>query len=263
MEEVILQQLSACGLRSDRTVIRQSQRGSLYEAALKKLVAQGKAFPCACSRSDIEQAVLRAGGERQRHSELVYPGTCRAGLTGKAPRSWRFRTSDEPTLWIDRRLGRQAQSVQREVGDFVLKRADGRFAYQLAVVVDDAEQCVTHVVRGEDLCDNTARQIQLQKSLGLPILHYLHTPLVRSDDGYKLSKQNGAQAVETSTPTAAAAALRQAAVSLGLPVDSLADATSHPDPAWVAAWRELWCDPGPQAASINAANAASCVQGTP
>lgn len=119
--------------------------------------------------------------------------------------------------WQDRFLGAQAQNVASEVGDFVLKRADACFAYQLAVVVDDAAQGVTHVVRGCDLADNTARQIVLQAMLGLPGVRYLHTPLVLGENGEKLSKQNGALAVDTSSPQAVQAALRQAACTLGLP----------------------------------------------
>jgi glutamyl-Q tRNA(Asp) synthetase len=120
----------------------------------------------------------------------------------------------EPVRWHDRRLGAQTQCVAQEVGDFVLKRADGLWAYQLAVVVDDAAQGITHVVRGEDLTDNTARQIVLQQALGLPTPHYLHTPLVLGENGEKLSKQNGAQALHVSDPMAA---LNAAAVTLGLP----------------------------------------------
>ena len=141
--------------------------------------------------------------------------------------------------WTDRRLGAQSQDVVREVGDFVLRRADGPWAYQLAVVVDDADQGVSDVVRGEDLADNTARQILLQRALGLPTPRYLHTPLVRGADGHKLSKQNGAAAFDTATPEAARAALEAAARVLGLgPAagDSCAEALA----GWVPAWRALY-----------------------
>jgi glutamyl-Q tRNA(Asp) synthetase len=134
--------------------------------------------------------------------------------------------------WQDRRLGPQQQDVQAAIGDFVLKRADGCFSYQLAVVVDDAAQGISDVVRGEDLADNTARQILLQRALGLPTPRYLHTPLLLGANGEKLSKQNGAQALDTSHPLAA---LNQAAAVLGLPeqTGSVAQALE----AWVGLWR--------------------------
>jgi glutamyl-Q tRNA(Asp) synthetase len=150
--------------------------------------------------------------------------------------------ANEFLQWHDHWLGRQQQDVASEVGDFVLKRADGCFSYQLAVVVDDAQQGITHVVRGSDLADNTARQILLQRALGLVTPRYLHTPLVRGANGEKLSKQNGALALETSNPTAALQALRQAARVLGLP-DS--DAASIPQALsrWIQDWRATWATP--------------------
>jgi len=253
MDRVILQQLAACGLHPDEPPVWQSQRTGLYQQALDQLVAHALAYPCACSRKDIEAALSRLGQARTRHSELVYPGTCRTGLHGRLGRAWRLRTdlfkqnrplapveyAQEATNliankiihWTDRRLGAQQQDVQAQVGDFVLKRFDGCFAYQLAVVMDDAAQGVTDVVRGEDLADNTARQILLQQALGLPTPRYLHTPLVLGADGEKLSKQNGARALDTSDPLAA---LNQAARVLGLPEHqgSVAEALS----AWVAHW---------------------------
>lgn len=143
--------------------------------------------------------------------------------------------------WNDRRLGPQEQNVEQTVGDFVLRRADGLFAYQLAVVVDDAAQGVTHVVRGEDLCDNTARQIALQQCLDLPTPLYLHTPLVRGDNGEKLSKQNGARAIDTSTPLAAAQALLGAARALQLPTSACANHTQtldHNRAQWLSEWAQ-------------------------
>ena len=215
LDRVILQQLAECGLQADAPPLWQSQRSGLYQQALDQLVARALAYPCACSRKDIEAASSRLGQAHVRHGELIYPGTCRTGLQGRAGRAWRLRT-DSSTLirWTDRRLGPQQQAVSAEVGDFVLKRADGCFAYQLAVVVDDAAQGVTDVVRGEDLADNTARQILLQQALNLPTPRYLHTPLVLGVNGEKLSKQNGALPLDTRAPLAA---LNRAARVLGLP----------------------------------------------
>ncbi len=227
----ILAQLAACGLVSDEAPVWQSQRTALYEAALQRLVSAGSAYPCACSRKDIERALAALGRTRGRNEELVYPGTCRGGLQGREPRAWRFRVRDGVTRWQDRRLGEQQQDVAREVGDFVLKRADGCFAYQLAVVVDDADQGITHVVRGMDLADNTARQIQLQQALGVATPEYLHTPLVLAPDGEKLSKQNGAQAADVSEPLRT---LREAGRVLGIevPAASAAEWLERAAGAW-------------------------------
>jgi glutamyl-Q tRNA(Asp) synthetase len=216
----ILQQLTSCGLVPDGPVLWQSQRGDAYAAALQNLVNQGWAYPCGCSRKEIDSAQAVA-----RHSAAVYPGTCREGLQGKPARAWRLNVQAVQTAlglpaitrWQDRRLGPQQQNVCEEVGDFVLRRADGLWAYQLAVVVDDAAQGITHVVRGEDLADNTARQIVLQAALGLTTPHYLHTPLVLGANGEKLSKQNGALALDLQTPQAVLSALNDAAQVLGLP----------------------------------------------
>jgi glutamyl-Q tRNA(Asp) synthetase len=214
----ILQQLAACVLVSDEPVVWQSQRGALYQAALDRLIANGRAYPCACSRKDIETALTEHGLTRERHHAAVYPGTCRperGGLRGEPARAWRFHLPAQATMgWRDARLGPQSQDVATAVGDFVLKRADGLWAYQLAVVVDDAAQGISHVVRGEDLADNTARQILLQRALNLPTPRYHHTPLVLGANREKLSKQNGAQALDLSDPVAA---LNQAAICLGLP----------------------------------------------
>jgi glutamyl-Q tRNA(Asp) synthetase len=252
----IVAQLAACGLLPDEQPVYQSQRGALYQAALDQLIGAGLAYPCGCTRQDIALALASAGLAKERHGELVYPGTCRQGLNGKPARAWRFSTSkyaqnspvaqsirlqsaidsaadSEPYVlrWYDRQLGAQAQDVSREVGDFVLKRADGLWAYQLAVVVDDAAQGITDIVRGEDLADNTARQILLQRALGLPTPRYLHTPLVLGANGEKLSKQNGARALDLSDPLAA---LNQAAAVLGLAPQPkpLPDALAN----WVAQW---------------------------
>ena len=263
-DQIILQQLSACGLVPDEAPVYQSQRGALYQQALDQLQAQGLAYPCSCTRQDIALALAASGQSRQRHGELVYPGTCRQGLQGRAARAWRFNidkfkqnTALTPTVsalpaiktivnqqpaivfketllhWHDRLLGAQTQNVAREVGDFVLKRADGLWAYQLAVVVDDAAQGITDIVRGADLADNTARQILLQRALGLVTPRYLHTPLVLGADGEKLSKQNGAQALATHNPLAV---LQQAGRILGLG-DSI-QATTAED--WLKQALALW-----------------------
>ena len=234
--EHILQQLATCGLVSDEPVVWQSQRGSRYQQALDQLIANGHAYPCGCSRKDIEAALQSQGLSRERHQAAVYPGTCRperGGLQGKPARAWRFAVdpASADVRWTDRRLGPQAQNVATAVGDFVLKRADGLWAYQLAVVVDDAAQSITHVVRGEDLADNTPRQVLLQRALAVPTPAYLHTPLVLGANGEKLSKQNGAQALDLSDPLAA---LNQAAASLGLPV------AARSLPEALALWTQAW-----------------------
>jgi glutamyl-Q tRNA(Asp) synthetase len=237
--EFILRQLAELGLVADEAPLWQSQRGGVYQQALDRLVARGAAYPCACSRKDIEAALAAQGLARQRHGELVYPGTCRHGLGGRVARAWRFLTTAQPVQWQDRRLGPQRQDVQAEIGDFVLQRADGLWAYQLAVVVDDGAQGITHVVRGEDLADNTARQILLQRALGLPTPLYLHTPLVLGPNGEKLSKQNGAAPLPTDDPLAT---LNQAALVLGLEPQhgSVVDALA----AWSARWRDSYNRPG-------------------
>lgn len=240
-DRLILEQLAACGLVSDGPVLWQSQRGSLYQAALAQLIDQGRAYPCACSRKDIEAALLARGLPRERHHTAPYPGTCRperGGLRGREGRAWRFHVGTGEAAfvhWHDARLGPQTQAVDTEVGDFVLRRADGLWAYQLAVVVDDAAQGITHVVRGQDLADNTARQILLQGALGLPTPGHLHTPLVMGANGEKLGKQNGAQALDLSAPLAA---LNAAAQVLGLPPRSGSVAQALAD--WTAQWAQTW-----------------------
>ncbi len=282
MDRVILGQLQQFGLLPDAPPAYQSQRTDLYQQALDQLTGHGLAYPCHCSRKTIEAALMALGKPRARHGELVYPGTCRhaasqpTGENCQATPAWRLRTdigwSNRPISlvdssciapfivakekfetidWIDRRLGTQSQQVEKTVGDFPLQRPDGCFTYQLAVVVDDAAQGITHVVRGEDLADNTARQILLQRALGLPTPTYLHTPLVLGANGEKLSKQNGAQALDTANPLAVMSALNAAAVVLGLPG---LDPVRHPGElsgdhaqddalaAWVNAWRHLYRD---------------------
>ena len=281
MGQFILGQLAAVGLLPDGPPRVQSEQSQIYQQALDALVTRGLAYPCDCSRKDVMAALAMLGRARQRRGELVYPGTCRHGGTAelaengttrsgtqtkppsKRQPAWRLRADIFPSnrplalvhnaqlatnkivndmlQWHDRRLGLQQQDVEESVGDFPLKRADGCFTYQLAAVVDDAVQGITHVVRGEDLADNTARQIVLQRALNLATPVYLHTPLVLGANGEKLSKQNGAQALDTSHPPQA---LGNAAQALGLtpfPSTALAmmpltDALN----AWVNQWRSLY-----------------------
>ncbi|MEJ6005180.1 tRNA glutamyl-Q(34) synthetase GluQRS [Paucibacter sp. AS339] len=240
IDRLILDQLTRCGLLPDEAPVWQSSRDALYAEALARLRAAGWAYGCACSRKQISEALTAQGQHSERHGELVYPGTCRAGLQGRPARAWRLLSSadaagrqDLTLQWQDRRLGAQTQNLTTEVGDFVLQRADGLWAYQLAVVVDDAAQGISDIVRGEDLADNTPRQIRLQQLLGLPRPRYLHTPLVLAADGQKLSKQNGAAALDLSEP---ARALGAAALMLGLPTEG-ATVTEVLSQA-LAGWRE-------------------------
>lgn len=192
----ILRTLQAFHLESDLPVVWQSRRHERYEKAFARLQASGRIYGCACSRTSIAQAASAAGLPAG-----VYPGTCRAGTKGAAIRSYRFRIGS-PSLvsFEDRLCGEVTQNVLTEVGDFVIRRADGLWAYQLAVVVDDADQGVTHIVRGQDLLDNTPRQILLQEALGLPRPSYMHIPLITDAAGNKLSKQNKAKAVPLDDP---------------------------------------------------------------
>ena len=195
----ILATLEHCGFEWDGAVEVQSRRKALYKDALDRLRAAGHAYPCGCTRKEIADSALAPDGAR------IYPGTCRHGLaSGRTERAWRVRTEGTTIEVEDRLQGRIAQSLGREVGDFVLFRADGYFAYQLAVVVDDAAQGITDIVRGADLLDSTARQIHLQRLLGLPTPTYLHLPVAVNPAGEKLSKQTEAQAAG---PAAIAAAL--------------------------------------------------------
>lgn len=245
--EHILRQLSAHGLCSTGPVCLQSTRSHLYEAALAQLLEKAWVYPCNCSRKRIQSALSSDGRNRPRHEEIVYPGLCRnTPISPQQGVAWRLhqrRVCGIQSMpencgywvhWHDRRLGAQAQDVISAVGDFVLKRSDVLFAYQLAVTVDDATQGVTHVVRGEDLADNTARQIVLQHALGYATPVYLHTPLVVGQNGEKLSKQNGASPLPTDT---AVANLCQAARSLDLHSPSPDTAISDCLSQWVHEWR--------------------------
>ena len=198
----ILHTLHAFGFDWDEPVVQQSVRSDAYHAALHRLRAEGLVYPCGCSRREITDSAVR-GIEGP-----VYPGTCRAGLRGtRAARALRVRTRDEPIGFTDTVQGETVQSIAREIGDFVLYRADHVFAYQLAVVVDDAEQGITDVVRGSDLLLSTPRQIHLQRLLDLPTPRYLHLPVAVNGEGQKLSKQTLAAAVEEDEAVPALAAV--------------------------------------------------------
>jgi len=186
----ILRTLEAFGLHWDGEVIYQSQRTDAYEEALQRLKDNGFVYPCACTRKEIADSALHG------IEGYVYPGTCRNGLSHERNiPAWRVRTNDLPVEFSDALQGVQSQRLESEIGDFVVKRADGLFAYQLAVVVDDAYQGITHVVRGADLLLSTARQIHLQRLLGFPTPAYMHLPIAVSAQGEKLSKQTLAPAI--------------------------------------------------------------------
>ena len=232
----ILHTLAACGMVSDGPVLWQSRRSTLYAAAFAQL--SGHTYPCACSRREIaDSLVAPAPGVGVT---LLYPGTCRHGMApGKSARAWRVRVPDigspgELIGFTDRACGLQTQHLATEAGDFVLKRADGFWAYQLAVVVDDAAQGVTDVVRGRDLLESTPRQMYLQRLLGMAVPRTLHTPLVCNDEGEKLSKQTGAAALDLRHPEAA---LTEAATVLALDIPgakSVADFWHRAVPLWAA-----------------------------
>lgn len=198
----ILADLERFGMQSDREVLYQSTRFAAYEQALEELLGSGQAYWCGCSRSD-----LPASG--------IYPGTCRDGLpAGKSPRSVRLRVSDKTISFDDLIQGRVAENLAQTVGDFVIRRADGIAAYQLAVVIDDAFQDVTEVVRGADLLDSTARQIHLQHCLGLKTPAYAHHPVAVDDSGKKLGKRHGSDPIASLSPSIV---LQQALEFLGQP----------------------------------------------
>jgi glutamyl-Q tRNA(Asp) synthetase len=192
----ILATLAAFGLAADEPVLLQSTRRDVHAGALARLARAGLAYPCWCSRSDLEAF---AG---------VHPAACVAAPAARAP-SWRVRAGEAVVAFEDAIQGPQRQDLRREVGDFVVWRSEGGPAYQLAVVVDDAAQGIDEVVRGADLLDSTARQIHLQRLLGLPQPRYAHLPLVLDARGRKLSKHEAALAVDAADPLPALrAALR-------------------------------------------------------
>ncbi|WP_417069326.1 tRNA glutamyl-Q(34) synthetase GluQRS [Niveibacterium terrae] len=200
-DERIIATLANLGLEWDGEIVWQSHRLDRYREALARLSDAGRLYGCACTRREIADSRLARDGAHR------YPGTCRAGLPeGRSARAWRVRTDPETLCFEDLLQGRHCENIEEEVGDFVLKRADGLFAYQLAVVVDDAEQGVTEIVRGADLLASTPRQIFLQRLLGYPEPRYLHLPVACNADGEKLSKQTRAPAITGNAPAAALAA---------------------------------------------------------
>jgi glutamyl-Q tRNA(Asp) synthetase len=235
--DTILEQLDWLGMHSDGEIVWQSRRKDLYEAARARLA--GNVYGCGCNRREIADSRLGLGPD----GAAIYPGTCRDGLApGREARSLRLRVPEagaDVVTFEDRFAGRVSQRLAIESGDFVLKRADGYWAYQLAVVVDDAEQGVTDIVRGADLLDSTPRQIYLQRLLGVPTPRYLHVPVVRNANGDKLSKQTGALAVQPGTrgdsERAAVVALLDAARFLGL---HLAPAASSMPTTLAAFWQQ-------------------------
>jgi glutamyl-Q tRNA(Asp) synthetase len=212
----ILAALERYALLWDGTPMWQSQRTAAYEAALDRLRDTGQIYDCGCSRADLQRAASApAAGDPA--DERVYPGTCRAGLPpGRVARAVRFRVPSGVISFDDRVCGKVTEEVAKSTGDFVIRRADGLFAYQLAVVVDDAEQGITQVIRGADLLTSTARQIALQQALSLPTPEYGHLPLVVNAGGAKLGKRDGALPLPTLDASRVRATLIQALGVLGI-----------------------------------------------
>lgn len=226
----ILRTLEAFGFRWDGAVMYQSMRREAYRAALDELQHLGLTYRCTCSRKTLAETAVRGV------DGTVYPGHCRERAPATGPAAIRFAVPDSRVVFDDAVQGRVACELATECGDFVLLRADGVYGYQLAVVVDDAEQHISHVVRGADLLTSTPRQIALQQALGLPAVRYAHLPVALDEHGDKLSKQTLAAPVEADTPLTA---LRTAAAFLGLPAP--AD-LANPDEFWswaTAAWPRL------------------------
>lgn len=194
----ILRTLDAFGFQWDGEVLYQSQRTEAYRNAIDELTRKGLCYPCGCSRKEINSVgVDGVDGPR-------YPGTCRGGLPpGRTPRAIRLRTDQSIIAFHDRICGQQQQRLEEASGDFVVRRADGPFAYQLAVVVDDAFQGVTQIVRGADLLSSTPRQLYLQQCLGYAVPGYAHLPIVVDETGRKLSKQSQDRPIERRNPVPA------------------------------------------------------------
>jgi glutamyl-Q tRNA(Asp) synthetase len=245
----ILATLEALGFQWDGEVVRQSWRTESYQAALEKLERMGMVYPCGCSRAEIARIGSAPHG---REDELRYPGLCRDGLpAGKMPRAIRVRVSDDPVAFMDGIMGELSENLAQSCGDFIVKRADGPFAYQLAVVVDDAEAGVNQVVRGADLLLSTQRQIHLQRLLGYASPEYFHLPLVTAPGGAKLSKRENAVSLaegrdlEREGGALLSAALRflgqeaPASMEGASPPEILAWGAAHFDPAAIP------CQPAP------------------
>ena len=235
--EHILACLQAFGMQWDGEVVWQSRHTQAYEQACQRLVEH--VYPCGCTRREIADSRLGVASD----GAAIYPGTCRQGLApGRSARAFRLRvppSGREVIRFRDRWMGEVQQDLGAEVGDFVLKRADGFWAYQLAVVVDDATQGVTHVVRGADLLDSTARQIYLQQLLGYPTPQYLHVPVVMNAVGEKLSKQTGAAPLDAQRPVEELVA---AAGFLGIDVEAVNTPAAFWEravPGWMARLRQL------------------------
>jgi glutamyl-Q tRNA(Asp) synthetase len=248
MDQRILAQLQACGLFWDEELIWQSRQLNAYQNALETLYSDQQIYPCSCSRQQITSALSSQGRLRARNQEQIYPGTCRNRHVWQAqlpeamsPFAWRLGIQpDQAICFSDVEFGLQEQDLNTDVGDFVLRRADGIFAYQLAVVVDDARQGITHIVRGADLLSNTARQIYLQGVLGLPTPQYRHLPLVLDPHGEKLSKQTQATEINTASDAALLQALQNAALHLGL--RNLSDRQDQTIAEWLLQATHAWAD---------------------
>ncbi len=246
-DQEIMRQLLACGLTWDEEPTWQFKHQERYKKALERLNKLKTIYPCTCSRQSIANVLEAHGVVTPRNQEMVYPGSCRPqeiplyadGNTFSLKAAWRLALPPDLNLQFeDLALGKQSQDLNREVGDFVLRRRDGVFTYQLAVVVDDAEQGITHIVRGADLLNNTARQIHLQQVLGYPTPSYLHLPLVLDEHGEKLSKQTLASAIHTGNAQQALEELRKAARHLGL--RDLPDGKEISIAEWLLAATQAW-----------------------
>ena len=246
-DQEILRQLLACGLSWDEEPTWQSKHQERYKQALERLNQLQIIYPCTCSRQAIANALEARGVTTPRNQEMVYPGTCRPHQIGTYDEverpstevAWRLALPPEITMHFeDLALSKQTQDLNRDVGDFVLRRRDGIFTYQLAVVVDDAEQKITHIVRGADLLNNTARQIYLQRVLGYETPSYLHLPLVLDEHGEKLSKQTLASAIHIENAQQALQELRKAARHLGL--RDLPDGKETSIAEWLLAATQAW-----------------------